>query len=77
MSDDQGAAAELAHAPEPAAVVRGQFALYPRAGGGMTMFYDIGQGQVRQDVPAALVAFFTGNGVMARRMRAMLGKGEQ
>ncbi len=76
MSDDQGDAAELVQASIPEPTVAGQFAIYPRAGGGMTMFYDVGAGMVRQDVPAALVAFFTGNGVMARRMRAMLGKGE-
>ena len=80
MSDDQGAAAELAHAdaeltPAPglACVVRGQFALYQRDNGSMEIFYDVGEGLVRKMLPAPVVAMFMGKGPMAGMMRKAFG----
>ena len=67
------AADELAHAPDLACVVRGQFALYQRAGGAMEIFYDVGGGMVRRSVPAPVVAMMTGKGPMAGMLRKAFG----
>ncbi len=80
MSDDQGAAAELAHAdaeltpaPGPTCMMRGQFALYQRDNGTMEIFYDVGEGLVRKILPAAVVKMMSGNGPMAGMLRKAFG----
>ena len=79
MSEDQGDAAELAHAdmePTPAVdlacVMRGQFALYQRDNGAMEIFFDVGEGMQRKHLAAPVVKMMTG-GPMAGMLRKAFG----
>jgi hypothetical protein len=51
----------------------GTFAVYEDGKGGYVLVTDVGGDVTRKAIPAALVKMATGNGVLAGRMRALMG----
>lgn len=64
---------EIEQSADLACVMRGQFALYQRGNGSMEIFYDVGDGVMRKQIPAAVVAMAMGKGPMAGMLRKAFG----
>jgi hypothetical protein len=80
--DDEAVAAELeipaAVGPDGSVcVVRGQFALYQRGGGGMEVFFDVGAGLERKTIPGPVVKMLMGTGPMAGMLRRAFDGGSR